>query len=73
MAVLVVMGYFSAMFALSVQYINNIQVLTNEMNILAQAESYYSFTQNTIREMIYDNSKPILNKDSFSVAKDSID
>ena len=43
---LVVMGYFVAMFAFSVQFIKNINLLTKEMNIAAQAESYYSFAFN---------------------------
>lgn len=38
------------------------------MNVLAQAESYYSFAQNVQREMIYNKDKPILNIDSFTVS-----
>ena len=41
--VLFIMAYFTAMFVLSLQYINNIQIITKEMNVLAQAESYFSF------------------------------
>lgn len=43
------------------------------MNTLAQAESYYSFSQNTIREMIYNPEKPILNHNSYEVARDTIE
>ncbi len=43
------------------------------MNVLAQAESYFSFAQNVQREMIYDPERPILNEESFKVAKDSIE
>ena len=43
------------------------------MNVLAQAESYYSFALNVQREMIYNPSKPILNKESFIISKDSIE
>jgi hypothetical protein len=43
------------------------------MNVLAQAESYYSFAQNVQREMIYNPKKPILNENSFIVAKDTIE
>jgi hypothetical protein len=67
------MAYFVVMFVLSVQYINNIQIITKEMNVLAQAESYYSFAQNVQREMIYNRKKPILQGDSFTVAKDTIE
>lgn len=41
--VLFIMAYFVVMFVLSLQYIANIQIITKEMNVLAQAESYYSF------------------------------
>ncbi len=37
------MAYFVTMFAISIRYIKNIEIITNEMNVLAQAESYYSF------------------------------
>lgn len=67
------MAYFVVMFVLSLEYINNIKIITEEMNVLAQAESYYTFAQNVQREMIYNPSKPILNSDSFTVAKDTID
>ena len=67
------MAYFVVMFVLSLQYISNIQIITTEMNVLAQAESYYSFALNTQREMIYNPEKPILNKDSFTIAKDSVE
>ena len=40
------MAYFVAMYIVSIDYINNIQMITSEMNVLAQAESYYSFAQN---------------------------
>ena len=67
------MAYFVVMFVLSLQYIENIQIITKEMNVLAQAESYYSFAQNVQREMIYNPEKPILNDNSFTVAKDTIE
>lgn len=71
--VLFIMAYFVAMFVLSVQYINNIQIITKEMNVLAQAESYYSFAQNVQREMLYNPSKPVLGTDSFTVARDTVE
>jgi len=71
--ILFIMAYFVVMFVLSLQYISNIQIITTEMNVLAQAESYYSFALNTQREMIYNPEKPILNKDSFTIAKDSVE
>ena len=46
------MAYFVVMFVLSLEYINNIKIITEEMNVLAQAESYYTFAQNVQREMI---------------------
>ena len=72
-ATLVVSAYFIAMFILSLQYISNIQVITDEMNALAQAESYYSFVQNSMREMIYNPDKPILQHKSFEVTRDSVE
>lgn len=71
--VLLIMAYFVVMFVFSLQYISNIQIITQEMNVLAQAESYYSFALNVQREMIYNPSKPILNKESFIISKDSIE
>lgn len=62
------MTYFVAMYVLAVNYIKDIQIITKEMNVLAQAESYYSFAQNVQREMIYNKDKPVLNIDSFTVA-----
>jgi len=41
--ILCIMAYFVAMFVISIQFISNIQTITNEMNVLAQAESYYMF------------------------------
>jgi hypothetical protein len=41
--VLCIMAYFVVMFVLSLRYIQNIRIITEEMNVLAQAESYYSF------------------------------
>lgn len=67
------MAYFVTMFVISIQYIKNIEIITYEMNVLAQAESYYSFAQNVQREMIYNKDKPILNQNSFIVAKDTIE
>ena len=64
---------FVAMFVLSLDYIKNIQNLNSEMNIICQAEPEYTFTQNVIREMILNSSKPILNTNSFTVSKDSIE
>lgn len=61
------------MFILSLDYIKNIQSLNSEMNIICQAEPQYTLTQNVIREMILNSSKPILNNNSFTVAKDSIE
>lgn len=40
------------------------------MNLLANAEFYYSFTQNALREMIYNPNKTLLNRDSFDVTRD---
>lgn len=71
-AVLGVMAYFTAMFIISRTYISNIQLVTQEMNVLAQAESYYSFAQNTQIEMMYNPNKPILNENSFKVSRDTI-
>jgi hypothetical protein len=71
--VLLIMAYFVVMFVFSLQYISNIQIITQEMNVLAQAESYYSLALNIQREMIYNPSKPILNKESFIISKDSIE
>lgn len=71
--VLFIMAYFVVMFVLSLRYIENIQIITKEMNVLAQAESYYSFAQNVQREMIYNPDKPILNENSFIISKDSIE
>lgn len=62
------MAYFVAMFILSNNYISNTQIITEEMNVLAQAESFYSFALNVQREMIYDPEKPILNENSFVIA-----
>lgn len=71
--VLCIMAYFVTMFVISIQYIKNIEIITYEMNVLAQAESYYSFAQNVQREMIYNKEKPILNQNSFIIAKDTIE
>lgn len=61
------------MFAINLGYVSNIRSVTEEMSVLGQVESYFLFTQNTYREMLYDSQKPILNTDSFTVAKDSVE
>lgn len=40
------MGYFIAMFTISLIFINSIGIITEEMNLIAQAEAYLSFAQN---------------------------
>ena len=48
--------------------------LTAEMNVLAASESYYSYSQNVFREMIYDPEKPIAkDKTSYEVVKETIE
>ena len=42
-AMLGLMAYFSTMIFFSLRYQSKIKMLTNEMNLLAQAESYYAF------------------------------
>ena len=73
MAGLVVSAYFAAMLSFSLMFISNIGIITDEMNVLAQAESYYSFAQNVQREMIYNAEKPILGRNSFEISKDTIE
>lgn len=42
------------------------------MNFLAQTESYYTLALNAPRELIYNSTLPILNHDSFEIAKESL-
>ncbi len=58
-AVVVVEAYFFALYILSNQFISNISIITNEMSVAAQAESYFSLAQNVQREMIYNHEKPV--------------
>ncbi|CDW77649.1 UNKNOWN [Stylonychia lemnae] len=68
----VILGYFSAMFVISLNYIHAIDIEATQLNVLSQAEYEYAFAQNVQREMIYSPEMPIFNKTSFKVAKDSI-
>ena len=40
---MVLLGYFAAMIFISLQYTARIKIITNEMNLMAQAESYFLF------------------------------
>jgi hypothetical protein len=61
------------MYVMAKDIINDISFIVKELNYLAQAESYYSFAQNTQREMIYNPEKPILDEDSFQIAKATVE
>mmetsp|Transcript_29899 Transcript_29899/g.29075 ORF Transcript_29899/g.29075 Transcript_29899/m.29075 type:complete len:188 (+) Transcript_29899:391-954(+) len=52
-AVINILAYFGGMFYLSKVYTRNIVSYTKELNVLAQAESYYAFIQNAEREFLY--------------------
>ena len=43
-AILLLLGYFVAMLVISLQYTNRIKLITEEMNIMSQAESFYEFS-----------------------------
>ena len=45
-ATIVLLSYFIAMIIISLQYTSRIKLLTSELNMLAQAESYFAFSQN---------------------------
>lgn len=53
----ILLAYFVGMLVLSLNFTNKIQIITDEMNLVSQAESYYAFAQNVQREMIYDPTK----------------
>ncbi len=72
-AICIIEAYFFMMFIFARQFISNTEIITNEINVSSQAESYFSFAQNAQREMIYDSQKPVLNEDSFTIAKDTIE
>ena len=72
-AALLMIGYFVAMLVISLNNVSTIQVITKEMNVLAQAESYYSFAQNVQKEMIYNPEKVILGHNAFEVVKDTLE
>jgi hypothetical protein len=72
-ALVILLGYFTSMFVISLQFIYSTQVITAEMNLVSQAESYYAFTQNVQREMVYDPDKAVLSTESFEVARDSLE
>ena len=40
---LVLLAYFIAQLVVSLQFTDRIKIITNEMNLVAQAESYYAF------------------------------
>ncbi len=67
------MAYFIAMLVISLQYTKRIKLITEEMNLVAQSDSYFAFTYNVQREMIYDPDKLVLNHDSFEIARDSLE
>jgi hypothetical protein len=68
--VFVIIAYFTSMFIIAKNYINNIEIVTKEMSIAAFNEAHLSFILNTQREMIYNPKKEILLQDSFSVSRD---
>lgn len=45
-AILLLLGYFIGMLVISLNYTTRIKLITNEMNLMSQAESYYEFVQN---------------------------
>lgn len=65
--------YFIGMLVLSLNFTNSIQIVTDEMNLVSQAESYLAFSQNVQREMFYDPAKKVLGEESFDVARDSLE
>ena len=42
-AILLLLGYFIGMLVISLNYTTRIKLITNEMNLMSQAESYYEF------------------------------
>jgi hypothetical protein len=40
------MAYFIAMLVISLQYTKRIKLITEEMNLVAQSDSYFAFTYN---------------------------
>lgn len=68
--VMVIIAYFTSMFIIAKNYINNIEIVTKEMSIAAFNEAHLSFVLNSQREMIYNPNKEILLLDSFSVSRD---
>jgi hypothetical protein len=71
-AVVAVQAYFLTFYILNRKIIQYSGTVCLEMNILAQAESYYSFALNAQRELFYNSSKLILNQPSFDVSRDTI-
>lgn len=72
-ALFILLGYFIAMLVISLDYTSRIKLVTQEMNLVSQAESYLAFAQNVQREMIYDPNKRVLGYSSFEVARDSLE
>jgi hypothetical protein len=70
---LILLGYFVAMMVISLQFTSRITLITHEMNLVSQSESYYAFVQNVQREMIYEPSKEVLDSNPFDVARDSLE
>lgn len=68
--VLVVLAYFTSMFIIAKNYISNIEIVAKEMSIASFNEAHFSFLLNSQREMVYNPSKKIFLKDSFSVSKE---
>ena len=46
-----------------------VKTMGKELDFLTKSEPNYIFSLNVEREMIYNASKPILNQNSFEVAK----
>ena len=65
-------AYFTTMFVMSTDYINNITIVTQEMSVASYIEAHFSFLQNSQREMLYNPNRPILNSVSFNVSRDSL-
>ena len=60
LAILVIEAYFSYNFGTFRDYTKTTQVQVNELNLTATVEPFFQFTKNTIREMFYNQSKPVL-------------
>ena len=64
--------YFFANYFMQDAFLKTCQVVNKELNMTGSIEPYFWFSLNAQRELLNDPQRPVINKNSFTVARDAI-